>query len=217
MPVPESRVGASRMSDGRVRYARNGDVRLAYRVFGEGELTLVWVPGWVSNVDLYDDPTTPFAPLVAHLARTTRLVVWDKRGTGLSDPVTRIPPLDERMDDLNAVLDAVDAGRPALLGISEGGPMSILFAATYPERVAPWCSTAPRRGLYVSRPISSGACQQVKSRRALPISTSIGRGLPSHGAAWRRRAFPWCSRDARQNGARMRESHYRAKALAIVR
>jgi pimeloyl-ACP methyl ester carboxylesterase len=123
------------MSDGRVRYARNGDVRLAYRVFGEGELTLVWVPGWVSNVDLYDDPTTPFAPLVAHLARKTRLVVWDKRGTGLSDPVTRIPPLDERMDDLNAVLDAVDAGRPALLGISEGGPMSILFAATYPERV----------------------------------------------------------------------------------
>ncbi|OBF79742.1 hydrolase [Mycobacterium sp. 852002-51163_SCH5372311] len=123
------------MSDGRVRYARNGDVRLAYRVFGEGEPTLVWVPGWVSNVDLYDDPTTPFAPLVAHLARRTRLVVWDKRGTGLSDPVTRIPPLDERMDDLNAVLEAVDAGRPALLGISEGGPMSVLFAATYPERV----------------------------------------------------------------------------------
>jgi len=121
--------------NGRVRYARNGDVRLAYRVFGEGEVTLVWVPGWVSNVDLCDDATTPFAPLVAHLARETRLVVWDKRGTGLSDPVTRIPPLDERMDDLQAVLDAVDAGRPALLGISEGGPMSILFAATYPERV----------------------------------------------------------------------------------
>jgi class 3 adenylate cyclase/pimeloyl-ACP methyl ester carboxylesterase len=123
------------VSDGRVRYARNGDVRLAYRVFGDGEPTLVWVPGWVSNVDLYDDPTTPFAPLVAHLARKTRLVVWDKRGTGLSDPVTHIPPLDERMDDLHAVLDAVDADRAALLGISEGGPMSILFAATYPERV----------------------------------------------------------------------------------
>jgi class 3 adenylate cyclase/pimeloyl-ACP methyl ester carboxylesterase len=119
----------------RVRYARNGSVRLAYRVFGDGEITLVLVPGWVSNVDFYDDPTTPFAPLVAHLARKTRLVVWDKRGTGLSDPVTHIPPLDERIDDLQAVLDAVNADRPALLGISEGGPMSVLFAATYPEHV----------------------------------------------------------------------------------
>jgi pimeloyl-ACP methyl ester carboxylesterase/class 3 adenylate cyclase len=119
----------------RVRYARNGDVRLAYRVFGDGDITLVWVPGWVSNVDHYDDPTAPFAPVVAQLARKTRLVVWDKRGTGLSDPVTHIPPLDERMDDLRAVLDTVEADRPALLGVSEGGPMSVLFAATYPERV----------------------------------------------------------------------------------
>ena len=120
------------MDASRVRYARNGSVRLAYRVFGDGEITLAVVPGWVSNVDLWDDPRTPFAPLIARLARKTRLVVWDKRGTGLSDPVTHIPPLDERMDDLHAVLDAVDADRPALLGISEGGPMSILFAATYP-------------------------------------------------------------------------------------
>lgn len=124
-----------RVGSDRVRYARNGNVRLAYRVFGDGDITLVWVPGWVSNVDLYDNPTTPFAPVVAQLARRTRLVVWDKRGTGLSDPVTRIPPLDERMDDLHAVLDAVGADRPALLGVSEGGPMSVLFAATFPERV----------------------------------------------------------------------------------
>lgn len=123
------------MRDGRVRYARNGVVRLAYRVFGEAETTLVWVPGWVSNVDLYDDPTTPFAAVVEQLAQSTRLIVWDKRGTGLSDPVTHIPPLDERMDDLHAVLDAAEADRPALIGISEGGPMSVLFAATYPERV----------------------------------------------------------------------------------
>jgi pimeloyl-ACP methyl ester carboxylesterase len=119
----------------RVSYARNEKVRLAYRIFGDGDITLIWVPGWVSNVDLYDDPTTPFAPVVAQLARKTRLVVWDKRGTGLSDPVTHIPPLDERMDDLHAVLDAVEADRPALLGVSEGGPMSVLFAATFPERV----------------------------------------------------------------------------------
>lgn len=123
------------VSDGRVRYARNGDVHLAYRVLGDGDISLVLVPGYISNVDLFDDPAYPFAPLVEQLAQQTRLIMWDKRGTGLSDPVTRVPTLDERMDDLHAVLDAVNADRPALLGISEGGPMSILFAATFPERV----------------------------------------------------------------------------------
>jgi pimeloyl-ACP methyl ester carboxylesterase len=123
------------VTDGRVRYARNRDVRLAYRVFGKGEPTLVWVPGWISNVELYDDPTMPFASIVEQLSTGTRLVVWDKRGTGLSDPVTHPPPLDERMTDLQAVLEAAGADRPALFGVSEGGPMSILFAATYPERV----------------------------------------------------------------------------------
>jgi class 3 adenylate cyclase/pimeloyl-ACP methyl ester carboxylesterase len=120
---------------GRVRYARNGDVHLAYRVLGEGEISLVIVPGWISNVDLWDDPSYPWAPLVAPLVEQTRLVMWDKRGTGLSDPVTHVPPLDERMDDLHAVLDAAEVDRPALLGISEGGPMSLLFAATFPDRV----------------------------------------------------------------------------------
>jgi pimeloyl-ACP methyl ester carboxylesterase len=118
------------VSDDRVRYARNGDVHLAYRVFGEGDVTLVWVPGWVSNVGLYDDPAWVVASVVESLGRQIRVVVWDKRGTGLSDPVMRVPTLDERMDDLNAVLAAVDVDRPALLGVSEGGPMTILFAAT---------------------------------------------------------------------------------------
>jgi class 3 adenylate cyclase len=93
------------------------------------------VPGIISNVDLYDDPTYPFAPLIGQLAQQTRLILWDKRGTGLSDPVTQVPTLDERMEDLHAVLDAANADHPALLGISEGGPMSTLFAATFPERV----------------------------------------------------------------------------------
>ncbi|HXB85709.1 adenylate/guanylate cyclase domain-containing protein [Mycobacterium sp.] len=123
------------MSDGRVRYARNGDVHLAYRVLGDGEIPLVVVPGWVSNVDLYDDPAYPFAPLVERLARETRLILWDKRGTGLSDPVDRVPTLDERMDDLHAVLASAGVECPALLGVSEGGPMSILFAATFPDQV----------------------------------------------------------------------------------
>lgn len=123
------------MSDGRVRYARNGSVRLAYREFGEGESTLVWAPGWFSSVEMWDDPASPFAPAVERLATAMRVIVWDKRGTGLSDPATHVPPLDERMDDLHAVLDAAEVDRPTLFGMSEGGPMSILFAATYPQRV----------------------------------------------------------------------------------
>jgi pimeloyl-ACP methyl ester carboxylesterase/class 3 adenylate cyclase len=125
----------ARVTDGRVRYARNGDVRLAYREFGHGDITLVWIPGWFSSVEMYDDPASPFTAVIQQLAEAMRVVVWDKRGTGLSDPATHVPPLDERMDDLRAVLDAVEVERPALFGQSEGGPMSLLFAATHPERV----------------------------------------------------------------------------------
>jgi len=120
---------------GRVQYARNGAVRLAYRVFSEGTTPLVWVPGWISNVDLYDHPTSPFRVTFERLASSTRLVAWDKRGTGLSDPVTGTPSLDERMDDLRAVMDAAGVEDAAFWGASEGGPLSLLFAATYPERV----------------------------------------------------------------------------------
>ena len=83
-----------------MQYARNGDVRLAYRVMGEGDIPIVLIPGWVSNVDLYDDPTTVYAGIAERLSQHARLVVWDKRGTGLSDPVSHVPPIDERMDDL---------------------------------------------------------------------------------------------------------------------
>ena len=123
------------MKDGGVHYARNGSVRLAYRVFGEGDTTLVWIPGWISNADILTAPDMPFQGFLETLSRGNRLVAWDKRGTGLSDPVTHVPPLDERMGDLHAVLDAVGADSAAMFGVSEGGPMSILFAATYPERV----------------------------------------------------------------------------------
>ncbi len=125
------------MSDGRVKYARNGDIRLAYRVMGDGDIPVVLVPGWVSNVDLYEDPTSLYGGVAERLSQHMRLVVWDKRGTGLSDPVTHVPPIDERMDDLRAVLDAAEVEYPALLGVSEGGPMSLLFAATYPDRSFP--------------------------------------------------------------------------------
>jgi len=120
-----------------VKYAKNGSVHVAYRVVGEGPLDLVVVPGWVSHLEAHWEN-----PLVwrfaERLAAFSRLILFDKRGTGLSDPVSedRLPTLEMRMEDLHAVLDAVGSTRAALFGISEGGAMSALFAATYPERTS---------------------------------------------------------------------------------
>src|SRR5919204_4893278 len=119
------------------RYARSGEVNIAYQVVGEGPLDLVYVPGWISNVELmWDEPA--HAHVLGRLASFSRLIVLDKRGTGLSDPVPldRLPTLEERMDDLRAVMDAVESERAALMGTSEAGALSLLFAATYPTRTA---------------------------------------------------------------------------------
>jgi len=117
------------------RYAKSGDIRIAYQVIGNGPLDLVFVPGFISNLDAHwEDPG--FSHLMTRLGSFTRLIMLDKRGTGLSDRVDvhHLPSLETRMDDVRAVMDAVGSGRAALLGASEGGPMSILFAATYPKR-----------------------------------------------------------------------------------
>jgi pimeloyl-ACP methyl ester carboxylesterase len=117
------------------RYARSGEVNIAYQVVGEGPLDLVFVSGWVSNLDLmWQEPS--YARFLRRLASFSRLILFDKRGTGLSDrvPEADLPTLEARMDDVRAVLDAAGAERAALLGHSEGGPMSLLFAATYPQR-----------------------------------------------------------------------------------
>ncbi|OBK82637.1 adenylate/guanylate cyclase domain-containing protein [Mycobacterium sp. 1164985.4] len=125
------------MTDGRVHYARNGDVRLAYRVFGESGPLFVWAPGWVvSNVDTIDAPSSPYADIVERLSQGTRFVMFDRRGSGLSDPLTHAPSLDEKMDDFRAVIDTVSDGEVVLLGTGEGGSVCILFAATYPDRVS---------------------------------------------------------------------------------
>jgi pimeloyl-ACP methyl ester carboxylesterase len=119
------------------RYALSGDVNIAYQVIGEGPIDLVFVMGWVSNIDeFWTEPS--FANFLQRLARFSRLIVFDKRGTGLSDRVDEknLPTLEQRMDDVRAVMDAAGSKRAALLGISEGGPMCSLFAATYPERTA---------------------------------------------------------------------------------
>src|SRR6188474_2833793 len=118
------------------RYARSGEVSIAYQVVGEGPFDLVYVPGWVSNVELmWDEPD--YTAFLERLASFSRLIIFDKRGTGLSDPVPldRLPTLEQRMDDVRAVMDAVGSKRAALFGHSEGGCMCTLFAATYPERV----------------------------------------------------------------------------------
>ena len=117
-------------------YARSGEVNIAYQVLGVGELDLVYVPGWVSNVE-YVWTYPPFEHFLRRLATFSRLILFDKRGTGLSDavPLDRLPTLEQRMDDVRAVLDAVGSEQAALFGHSEGGNMCMLFAATYPERV----------------------------------------------------------------------------------
>jgi class 3 adenylate cyclase/DNA-binding CsgD family transcriptional regulator len=117
------------------RYARSGDVSIAYQVLGDGPLDLVYVSGWVSNIDVgWDQPR--YARFKSRLASFSRLIIFDKRGTGLSDRSVDLPTLEQRMDDVRAVMDAVGSERAALLGISEGAPMCALFAATYPERTA---------------------------------------------------------------------------------
>jgi pimeloyl-ACP methyl ester carboxylesterase len=117
------------------RYAKSGDLNIAYQVVGDGPFDLVYVPGWVSNVDLLWERPKP-ARFLERLASFSRLILFDKRGTGMSDRVSneRLPTLEQRMDDVRAVLDAVGSESAALLGHSEGGSMSLLFAATYPER-----------------------------------------------------------------------------------
>jgi pimeloyl-ACP methyl ester carboxylesterase len=117
------------------RYAKSGDVNIAYQVVGDGPVDLIYVPGWISNVELnWEEP--PLAHILERLASFSRLILFDKRGTGLSDPVPtdRLPTLEQRMDDVRAVLDAVGSRQTAVFGFSEGGLMSVLFAATYPER-----------------------------------------------------------------------------------
>jgi class 3 adenylate cyclase len=114
------------------RYAKSGDVSIAYQVVGDGPLDLVLVPGFVSHLDVdWDNPR--HAHFLRQLASFSRLIRFDKRGTGLSDRPGGLPDLETRMDDVRAVMDAAGSERAALFGYSEGGPMSVLFAATYPE------------------------------------------------------------------------------------
>ena len=119
----------------KTRYAKSAGASIAYQVVGDGPIDLVFNQGFVSNVELWWEMPTAVR-IVERLTSFSRLILWDKRGTGLSDPFHRVPTLDERVDDLRAVMDSVGSERAALFGISEGGPMSLLFAASHPERIS---------------------------------------------------------------------------------
>ncbi len=150
------------------RYARSGDVNIAYQIVGDGPVDIVFVMGWVSHLEMFwAEPS--FASFLRRLASFSRLILLDKRGTGLSDsvPLSQLPTLEQRMDDLRAVMQAAGSRRAILIGVSEGGTMSCLFAGTYPEHTAgvviiggyarrlwaedyPWGPTAEQRESFIA-------------------------------------------------------------------
>jgi len=116
-----------------IKYTKTSDVQIAYQTLGKGPIDLILVPGWVSNIEVFwEEPN--IVRFFRKLAGFSRFIIFDKRGTGLSDRGIEAATLEERMDDVRAVLDAVGSHRAALLGYSEGGAMCTLFAATYPDR-----------------------------------------------------------------------------------
>jgi len=117
------------------QYTKSGRINIAYQVFGSGEKDLVYIPGWISNIDMmWDSP--PLVSFFKELSQVARIILFDKRGTGLSDRVSDLSTLEERMDDIRVVMDAVESEKAVLFGHSDGGSVSALFSATYPQRTA---------------------------------------------------------------------------------
>jgi pimeloyl-ACP methyl ester carboxylesterase len=157
------------------RYALSGDAHIAYQVFGEGDLDLVFVPGFVSNIEHYwEMPKVP--DLLERLGSFARVAIFDKRGTGLSDPVAEPPPLEQRMDDMQAVMDAVGMERAALFGVSEGGPASVLFAATYPDRTSALVLYGSTPRFRTDSDISWGATDEQVEMVLADVSSRWGEG-----------------------------------------
>jgi class 3 adenylate cyclase len=190
------------------RYAKSGDVNIAYQVAGDGPFDLVYVPGWISNVELmWEEPA--HAHLLGRLASFSRLILFDKRGTGMSDPVPldRLPTLEQRMDDVRAVMDAAGSERAAIFGSSEGGLMSVLFAATYPERTRALVTHA----IYAKRiwseeypwaPTPDARAAEIASiERAWGGEMDISTLAPSADEAFKRRAVAYFRRSASPGAA----------------
>ena len=190
------------------RYAKSGGLNVAYQVVGEGSFDLVYVPGWVSNIEaMWDEPG--HARLLDRLASFSRLILFDKPGTGLSDPIPldRPPTLEQRMDAVRAVMDAAGSEQAALFGSSEGGLMTVLFAATYPRRTRalvtlgifakrlwsadyPWAPTAEAR-----------AAEIAKIERNWGGEMDISELAPSADEAFKQRAVAYLRRSASPGAA----------------
>ena len=178
------------------KYAKSGEYHIAYQVVGDGPVDLVYVPGWVSHLDLYwEEPS--IAHFLRRLASFSRLIVFDKRGIGLSDPVpaSAMPTLEERMDDVRAVLDAAGSERAAVLAQGYGGPIAMLFAATHPERVAALVLYAPT--------VKAGVRTEdfpwgpTEEERAAWQETATSRGTDEFAASWVARLAPSAAGDTR--------------------
>ncbi len=196
------------MSSPETRYAKSGDLNIAYQVVGDGPFDLLYVPGWISNIELmWEDPAQ--ARLLERLAAFSRLILFDKRGTGLSDPVPLdlLPTLEERMDDVRAVMDAAACERAAIFGSSEGGLMSVLFAATYPERTRALVTHA----IYAKRLWSSDypwaptpearAAEIEQIERSWGGEMDISSLAPSADESFKRRAVAYIRRSASPGAA----------------
>ena len=167
----------------KTRYADAGDIDIAYQVLGDGPTDVVYVPGWVSNIEvMWEDPS--LARMLRQIASFSRLILFDKRGTGLSDQVSLrdLPTIETRMDDVRAVMDATGSGSATLLGHSEGGSMSIVFAATYPDRT----NGLVLVGSYVSRTPSPDYpwAPDPADREAEVAGVEETWGDPDHIPAW---------------------------------
>lgn len=182
----------------RTWYAKSGRYSIAYQVSGDGPFDLLWIPGFISNVELWwEEPLR--ARFLSRLASFARLILFDKRGTGLSDrvPPDELPTLEERMDDLVVVLDAVGSERAALFGHSEGGNLAVLFAATLPQRTIalvtagifakriwspdyPWAPTAEARAAEIDATERDWASTRASRswRRRLPTTRLSRAGSP---------------------------------------
>jgi class 3 adenylate cyclase/pimeloyl-ACP methyl ester carboxylesterase len=196
------------------RYARSGDVSIAYQVLGEGAFDVVLVPGAVSHLEL-SWQVEGMAAFYRDLASLGRLIRFDKRGTGMSDRVSGAPTLETRMDDVRAVMDAVGSERAALIGSSEGGPMSVLFAATYPQRA--WalvlCGAAPRALWAPDYPQGSTA----EDYRAYIERVERTWGTPEQGARLAERLAPSASdEDKRALATLFRQAASPGAALALA-
>jgi len=162
------------------RYAKSGDVHIAYQVVGDAGPDLVLVPGWVSHVEYaWEEPS--FSRFLTRLASFSRLILLDRRGTGLSDRIGELPSLEQRMDDVRAVMDAAGSQQAALFGISEGGPMCMTFAATYPERTtalllygtAARITSAPDYPIGMPRDALDAFLQRVASEWGTGVSAEV--------------------------------------------